>query len=444
MASISARLDRLPITSLHRRAVAALAFAYFFELADLNTIGFAAPGIIQQWHISVSVVALAISTSFAGMFLGAAGGGWFADRIGRKRGLIIAILVYTLASLANGLSWDVTTLALFRFVTGIGLSAMTVIANTYVGEVFPAHERGKYLGLVMTVGLIGIPATAWVARFVVPFAPWGWRLVFVWGALGVFALIFATRIVESPRWLHLYGRNAEAETEVGMLEAAALAEMGSLAEPEAHKDEQQAVHVSYSELFAPAQCGRTFMLIIVWIFQTLGFYGFVTWVPTLLVQHGFTIVQSLTFASIMAICNPLGAFIASRLLERVERKWFITAISLAIAVFGLLYGLTFQPVLIVMFGALVVLGIQAFAVSAYVYTPELYPTRMRASGHGLTYGAGRLANVVGPFIVSTLFVSYGYGSVFAYVAACWLIVAIAVGLFGPRTTGRSLEALNQV
>ncbi|HUC17576.1 MAG TPA: MFS transporter [Acetobacteraceae bacterium] len=443
MASISARLDRLPITSLHRRAVAALAFAYFFELSDLNTFSFAAPAVIHQWHIPVSAVALTISASFAGMFIGAACGGWLADRSGRKRGFIIATLVYTLASLANAASWDLFTLALFRLITGIGLSAMTVIANTYVGEVFPARLRGKYLGIVMTVGLVGIPATAWVSRFVVPLAPWGWRLVFVWGAFGLFALVFAARMIESPRWFHLRGNAARAEEETAALERAARAESGPLAEPDPHADEKPEPEVSYGELFAPAWRNRTAMLLLVWVFQTLGFYGFVSWVPTLLAQHGFTVVRSLTFSSVIALCNPLGALVAANLLERFDRKWLLTVVALLIAASGLAYGMTFEPALIMLFGALVVVGIQVFAVGLYVYTPELYPTRMRGSGHGLTYGVGRLANVVGPFIVSTLYAGYGYQTVFVYIAACWLASAAVVGLYGPLTTGRSLEALNR-
>lgn len=440
---ISARLDRLPITSLHRRAVIALAFAYFFELGGINTFGYAAPGIIHQWHVPVSVIALITSTTFGGMFVGAAFGGWFADLAGRKRGFIISILIFTLGSLANAASWDVASLAIFRFITGIGLSAMTVIANTYVPEVFPARVRGEYLGFVMTIGLIGIPATAWVARFLVPLAPWAWRTVFIWGALGLVALAYAMRIVDSPRWLHLHGREKEAEEAIGTLEQAARAEGLSLPEPAAEIDEPIGSHTSYMELFAPAQRGRTYMLIAVWVFQTLGFYGFMAWVPTLLVEHGFSMVRSLTFSSVIAVCTPVGALIGAFLLDKFDRKWLITGIALFTAVCGLLYGLTFQPAFIMIFGAFVVLGIQCFATALYVYTPELYPTGMRSSGHGLTYGIGRAANVAGPFIVAVLFTSYGYGSVFIYIAACWLITAVVVALFGPSTTGRSLESLNR-
>lgn len=441
MSDISARLERLPMTSLHRAAIAALAFAYFFELGDLNTFAYAAPGVIRAWHIPVSAVALITSTSFGGMFLGGTLGGRIADVVGRKRGFIYTILIYTFFSLLNALSWDVFSLAAFRFLTGVGLSGMTVIANTYVSEFFPARARGKYMGMIVTIGLLGIPATAWVARLLVPLADWGWRLVFIWGGCGVFALVLATRMLESPRWYEHRGRGDEAEEALERLERTAVAEAGPLIEPASTPARPPVARATYGQMFEGVFLGRTIMLILVWVFQTLGFYGFVAWVPTLLMQHGMSLVESLQYSSLIAICNPLGALIASNLVERFERKWFITIDALLIATFGLLYGLTFAPVLIVLFGALVVITIQAMAVALYVYTPELFPTEVRSSGMGLAYGCGRLANVVGPFTVSTLFVVAGYQSVFGYIAACWLVVAFLVGVFGPRTTGRSLETL---
>jgi MFS transporter, putative metabolite:H+ symporter len=196
-------------------------------------------------------------------------------------------------------------------------------------------------------------------------------------------------------------------------------------------------------LFAKGQLGRTILLIVVWIFQTIGAYGFIAWVPTLLVEHDFSIVKSLTFTSTIAICNPLGAFIASRLVERIDRKWFITIDAIAIAVSGLLYGFTYEPVFIMIFGALVVLGIRAFIAAAYVYTPELFPTGMRSSGHGLAYGVGRLANVGGPYIIASLYSAMGYQSVFIYIGACWLIMSVAISVFGPLTSARSVETLNE-
>jgi putative MFS transporter len=440
LANLSARLDRLPITTAHRWAIAALAFAYFFELADLNTFSFAAPGVMKAWGIPVSAVALITSASFGGMFLGAVSGGRVADAIGRKPGFIVAIAVYALFSLLNAVSWDVASLASFRFLTGVGLSAMTVIANTYVSEFFPARVRGKYMGWIVTIGLIGIPATAWVARFAVPVAPWGWRLVFVWGGLGIFALLMAARMKESPRWYAAHSQSGRAKAVVDELEAEA-SRSGALAPVTSEARAARETKKSFSLLFEPRNRGRTIMLLLAWIFQTLGFYGFIAWVPTLLVKHGFSIVESLSYTSLIAICNPLGALIASDLVERFERKWFITIDAVLIAIFGMGFGLSAQPVFIVLCGALVVTSIQAMAVGLYTYTPELFPTAARSSGMGLSYGVGRLANVVGPFIVSTIFAAAGYLPVFIYIAACWLLVALVVGAFGPATTGKPLENL---
>lgn len=441
MSHISARLDRLPITSVHRTAVIALAFAYFFELGDINTFAFAAPGLVRQWHISMHTVALVTSAGFAGMFVGALAGGRLADIAGRRKALILSILVYTLASLANAFVWDVPSLVVCRFVTGIGL-AMTVVANTYVSEVFPAASRGRYLSLILTIGLIGIPATAWVARALVPLAPWTWRLVFLWGALGIVSLYFARRMPESPRWLAQHGARQQAEQAVLTFEAAAREQYGTLAEPDARQpDEVRHDRVRYRELFTRGQRRNTFMLIVVWVFQTLGAYGFLAWVPTLLVEHGFSIVRSLTYSSVIAVCNPVGAWIASLFVERIDRKWYIAINAMAVAVFGLLFGLTFKPPLIMLFGALVVMGLQSFVAAVYAYTPELFPTRLRSSGHGLVYGIGRLANAIGPLVISLLYSSFGYQSVFVYIAVCWALAAFAVGVFGPLTSRRPLESI---
>jgi putative MFS transporter len=440
--NVRGRLDRLPFTSIHRLTVAALAFAYFFELGDLNTFAFAAPALIGQWHISVSVIATITSMSFGGMFIGATLGGWVADKIGRKRALIYFVALYTLFSLLNACAWNVLSLGLMRLVTGIGLSAVTIIANAYISEFFPTQSRGKYMAIIFTVGLIGIPVTAWVARFLVPMEPWGWRLVFIWGGLGAFALLLMTKMVESPRWYQAQGRSAEADAILVRLEQQAVQEFGELPTPTMTDDAPPAGRLDYGALFRGKYRRRTAVLTAVWVFQTLGFYGFAAWVPTLLTTEGFSVVHSLAFTSIMTIGSPLGALMATFMAERVDRKWFITVDGVAIAVFGLLYGSSRTPDMIMLFGFLTVFCLQAFPTILSSYTPELYPTAMRSSGMGFTYGIGRLSNLIGPFIVSTLYVSVGYEAVFFYIAVCWLAAACVVAFFGPLTTRKPLEELS--
>jgi putative MFS transporter len=188
---------------------------------------------------------------------------------------------------------------------------------------------------------------------------------------------------------------------------------------------------------------RTAFLAVVWVFQTLGFYGFIAWVPTLLAAHGFSLTTSLQFSALTTIGAVPGALLAWPLSDRFGRKAPLVIISIATAISGLAYGLTFNPVAIVAFGFCVNLLIQTFATLLYTYSPELYPTGLRNSGHGLVYGLGRLANIFGPMIVAGLYAGLGYQAVFVYIASCWVVVALAIAFFGPRTGKIALESLNE-
>ena len=206
-------------------------------------------------------------------------------------------------------------------------------------------------------------------------------------------------------------------------------------------EQKPVAQVGYSGLVRERYLGRTALLIIVSMLGTVGFYGFVAWVPTLLFEHGITVVKSLTYSSVIAICNPVGALIAADLIERYERKWFNVAISVYTAVCGVAFGLSSNPILIMVLGSLVVIGLQAATVSAYMYASELYPTELRGKGNGLTYGIGRAANVGGPFLVAAVFASFGYIAVFAFVAGCYILRGLVYSI-GPKVTGRPVEELS--
>jgi putative MFS transporter len=434
--SAAARLDRLPVFSFHRHIMWLLGFCFFFELGDINTFAFSAPAIRAQWGISIGTIGLITSGTFLGMFFGAATGGWFCDRVGRKRALIIAVTWFSLFSLLNALAWEPVGLFAARLLTGVGLSAMTAIAITYIAEMFPARARGTFQGWVMCVGLCGIPAAALVARILVPAFPFGWRLVFIWGATAIIFPLLAKKLEESPRWYEKRGQFAAADEALDRIEAAAARETGPLAPPDPGVAAPREGH--FGELFSPKVLPRTLILVVAWMFQTLGFYGFSAWVPTFLVEHGFKLAESLNWAFAMQLISVPGAFIAAFLSDRWERKYWIAILPVLIATFGILYGLSSQGLFIVIFGGLVAMCIQAFAPLLYAYTAECFPTEIRSSGTGFTYGVGRLSNAFGPLLIAFLFTRYGYLSVFVYIAACWLVVATTIGALGPRTRGRTL------
>ncbi len=437
----AARLDRLPVSAFHRRTAALLAYVFFFELGDLNSFAYAAPALRQQWELSIGTIATITSASFVGMFVGAMSAGTLSDHIGRKRALIATTLWYSTMSLFNAFAWSVPSLFAARLLTGVGLSGMTVVAMTYIGEMFPSRVRGAHQARILMIGLFGIPATAYVARFLIPYADWGWRGVFIWGSLALFFPLFARRLEESPRWLERRGRVAEAESVLARIEREVEVETGSLPPPVAAipvAPGNPADDTGLTALFRSGYGGRAALLVSVWFCQTLGFYGFNAWVPTLLAENGFSVIRALERSSAISIGAVPGAWIASKIADRWERKYLIAIVAILVGTFGMIYGLSFNTWIIVIFGFLVAMSQQVFAPMLYAYTAECFPTAARNTGAGLSYGIGRLGNAVGPLIVAFLFTTYGYRSVFAYIAACWVVVALLILTFGPRMNKRTL------
>src|SRR5205823_7990348 len=148
------------------------------------------------------------------------------------------------------------------------------VGMTYIGEMFPSRMRGSYQAHILMLGLIGIPATAYVARFVIPAANWGWRAVFIWGSLAMFFPLFARRLEESPRWLERRGRTADAEEVLARIEheagirddaadmdarrAGPLGPAGQVAAPTGVE------RTGIAELIRAGAGGRTVLLIAVW------------------------------------------------------------------------------------------------------------------------------------------------------------------------------------
>lgn len=440
------RLNRLPISPFHRFILVAVSFAYFFEFANTNTFSVAAPQLLKIWHISINTVAYISSITFLGMFLGSIVGGRLADKFGRKKSMMITVAAFSTFSLLNTFSWNTLSLGTFQFLTGMGLAAMTIVTNTYISEMFPAHLRGKYQSLAIVIGILGTPATTWVARFIIPLAPWAWRLVFLWGGIGLIFLFLVARMEESPRWFESLGQYDKADETLKRIEARVSAEMGSLPEPVAEPAIRQGKQkkVPVSELFSGKYLRRTLVLTVLWICQTVGFFGYSSWAPTLLAKHGITIAKSLTYVALSTLGAPLGSYIASLIADRFERKWSLTIAGVLIAASGFLYGMTFQPIFIVVFGLMVNCFERTFTSLAYAYSPELFPTEARATGTSVPYGIGRLSNLAGPIIISFLFTTHGYQSVFVFVAGTWLVGAIVLGLFGPSTRNSNLDNLGEL
>jgi putative MFS transporter len=441
------RLDRLPISRFHKATLVAVSFAYFFEFADINSFATTAPRLISLWGVTVNQIAYVTSLSFVGMFIGSVVAGWIADRWGRRKALTLTTLFFGFFSFVSAFSWDIVSLGACRFLTSAGLSAMTVVAVIYVSEIYPAARRGKFQAYAIAIGICGTPVTNLIASAVVPLSDWSWRLVYLWGALGMLFVLFVRRLKESPRWYESKGDHARADVVLREIEEEVAAEMGPLPEPAApapRTDDAPPAKARLRMLLQKKYLAPTLLLSVLWVTQTVGFFGYSSWAPTLLAKEGFSLESSIFYVALTTVGAPLGSFLASLVTDRFERKWLLASFGTAIAVCGLLYGLTFNPILIIVFGFLVNLMERGYTAVAYAYSPELFDTHGRSLGTGFSYGLGRLSNAVGPLIIAALYTGSGYQSVFIFIAGMWLVGALALALFGPRTRRARLRQAAEV
>ena len=165
--------------------------------------------------------------------------------------------------------------------------------------------------------------------------------------------------------------------------------------------------------------------------------------PLVLVAKGFPSCSRCGFAALTFIGYPVGSLLSLPLVERVERKILLVVSGLGMAVFGLLFGLSDAPGAIVIFGFLYTVISNVFSNAFHVYQAEIFPTRLRATASGSTYALSRLSNALLPFILLPVLAAFGPVAMFAVVSAAMVVVALDIGLLGPRSTGRDLEAVNE-
>jgi putative MFS transporter len=390
-----------------------------------------------------------VGAGFAGMFVGTLALSRVSDIYGRRMAFGIALGVYSVATLIMAFMSSAEWIVLWRFLTGIGVGVQLVTVDTYVTEITPKEARGRYIAVSQMVTFSAVPVVAAIALLCIPHVILGlagWRWVAIIGGLGgaVLAPVLLTRLPESPRWLENAGRVREADVIVTRLEEAIQHETGQeLPPPQVLPDEVKASHKhAWAEIWSPQYRPRTLMLTFFNLFQTVGFYGFASWVPTLLVSEGITVTKSLTFVTIIALINPLGPLIATKYADAIQRKWQIVALALLIAVCGLIWAQQREAAGILIVGAIITLANNWFSAAFHAYQAELYPTRIRAEAVGFVYSWSRFSSIFIGFLLAYMLKSYGATGVFVVIAIAMIVVAGVIGFAGPNTNRVRLEELS--
>lgn len=442
--SIAERMDRLPPSKYFTRLVARVSTGGLFEFYELFMAGSVGAALVAAKFVSTSGLAYFVGSGFLGMFFGTQIFGRVSDRVGRRKGYVYSMLIYSFFTILMAISPSIAWVDIFRLCAGFGVGAQLVIIDAYVSEMTPASRRGHYVAFSQFITFWAVPVVALLAYLLVPthFLWAGWRWVVLIAALGSVVVWWVRMgLPETPRWYENNGRHQDANAVMEKIEQQVEQETGPLPEV-VHHPREEAVKGTFAEIWIPPYRRRTIMLIVFNLFQTIGFYGFASWVPTLLISEGVTLLHSLLYTFVIAIFNPLGPVLGMWLSDKWQRKWQIVTVSLAIGAAGLIFSFMRIPIWIIVMGVVITLLNNWFSTLFHSYQAELYPTRLRTTGVGFTYSWSRLSSAFTGFIIVALLHAFGTVGVFSFISFAMIVVAVTIGGFGPMTNRRSLEEIN--
>ena len=438
-------MDEAPMNKSHYKFLVLLALGYTFEQIDVFSFSFVAPALTKYWGVSMEWVGLVNSCTFIGMLLGCWLGGWFADRIGRKKTFLGSILLFSFFSLMNGWAPNKEIFLVARTMTGIGMMGMVVVAMVYIAELLPAASRGKWQAISLATALLSIPAIGQLASWVIPHNPDGWRYILYIGGLGFVVLAFGSSwLKESPRWLISKGRYKEAETVIQFyrpdVKVDLSAEASGQIKLEQKKETTNTLEV-LKLLFSKEYRKKTWVLINLVCCNTVGYFMFFAWMPTLLNEYGFSLEDSLWMVALVSFGSPIGNYLAAFFTDKGGRKVPIVIYGILIGVMTVIFGTIKIPMLIVGIGFIIRILMDGVFVLMWSYLAEAYPTHFRSSGTGIIFSTGRILNVGAMAMVPFIYKEFGYSILFAIIGAMYLLVAFVTGMWGERTAGRSLEEI---
>jgi MFS transporter, putative metabolite:H+ symporter len=447
---VAARLERLPLTRYQKLVFSVIATAWLFDSMDLGIMTFVLGSIKTEFGLSATQAGLLASSSFLGMLIGAAIAGMLADRYGRKPVFQVSMIFWGLGSLLCGFAPNVEWLMVFRVLLGFGMGMEFPIGLSIVSEIVPARNRGRYLAILEGFWPIGFIAAGIATYFLLPLV--GWRGIFIALAVpAVFVFVVRYWVPESPRWLESAGRAMDADAVVAGIEASVRKCLrGMDLPPVSAVSSAPAAQVAGSSRFVQLWTNgygrRTLMTWSLWFFALLGYYGLTTWLGALLQSAGYEVTKSVFYTIVISVGGIPGFLCAAWLLEAWGRKPACALTLLGSAAFAYLYGqaaATHAP-LVQLIGAGLCMQFFFFGMWSvlYAYTPELYPTRIRATGAGFASSIGRLGSLLGPSIVGMVLPHAGQSGVFSLGALSFVIAAAVVLILGVETKGRSLESLS--
>ncbi|KML10030.1 membrane protein [Bacillus safensis] len=415
------RMESVPFSRWHLKPRIIMGSATFFDAFDALSLAFVLPVLIGMWNLSPAQIGLLIGSGYIGQAIGAIFFGWLAERRGRVFSAKWTVFLMSIMSIACVFSGNFMALFIFRFIQGIGVGGEVPVAASYINELSRAQGRGRFFMLYEMIFPLGLMISAQIGAYVVP--SFGWKWMFLIGGIGgliVFVFFFMLR--ESPRWLISKGRLDEAERIIEEIEASTDKRM-----PVAKQVSSSTEKGDWKELFSTFYRKRTLIVWGLWFSAYFVSNGLNNWLPSLYnTVYNLPVGDSLRAASLTNILQTIGVFACAFLIDKVGRKRWAT---IAFVLTGVLLTALWlsganSPESVIYLGSAAYGMMGTITVLLYLYTPEIYPTRMRVIGTAFATAWLRLASAIAPIMIGFILEVSGVSTIFILFASVTVVGAI--------------------
>ncbi|MBN1904545.1 MAG: MFS transporter [Deltaproteobacteria bacterium] len=392
-------IDKSPMSLLQIFIIAITVGLNAMDGIDVLSISLAAPDIAREWGLNDTIVGFILSMELIGMGIGSIALGWVADATGRRKTMLVCLLMMALGMFMVTQSANVIELSIYRIITGLGIGGLLASITAITAEFSNLKNRALCIS-IMAIGyplggIVGSKIAGWLLQ------TYGdWRLIFYFGAFLtlVFVPLFYFVVPETVHWLIRKQPEGALDKVNKTLKSIGHDIVTMLPEitPEVRKK-------SYSDLFASSLIRITIIISIAYLLQISTYYFILKWVPKVVVKMGFASADGAQMMMFANIGGALGGMLLGLLTLRVSVKRLTVATLIFSAVFITILGTTTDLKYFALFAVLSGFFGNAGIVGMYALFPAAFPTHVRASGTGFVLGIGRGGAYLSPVIVGYMF-----------------------------------------